>query len=129
MWLLIPLLADRLSLPRTIFPPYASYGHKIVGVALLVFLPFLQALWGTWDQALLRRVALAIEAALPMAFVGMLFGELFGSTAGLGFMMIVAGATYEYQKGLAGFLLIAVLILTLSTALRSITKRFDLGHA
>ena len=42
--------------------------------------------------------------------MAMLFGELFAATAGLGFMMVVAGATFQYQKGLAGFLITVFLL-------------------
>ncbi len=57
-----------------------------------------------------------------MAFVAMLFGELYAATAGLGFLMVVASATYQYQKGLAGFLMTAVLFAALSSLLRLILR-------
>jgi ABC-type nitrate/sulfonate/bicarbonate transport system permease component len=54
----------------------------------------------------------------------MLFGELFAATAGLGFMMVTASASYQTHKGLAGFLITVFLLVALSTTLRWIVKRF-----
>src|SRR5207237_9765592 len=78
--------------------------NKVIAVGCLTFFPFVQALWGLREHPLLYRVLMAIDDSLPIAFVTMCFGELYGATAGLGFMMTVAGATYQYDKGLAGFL-------------------------
>ena len=62
--------------------------------------------------------------SVPFAFVAMLFGELYAATAGLGFMMVVASATYQTNKAFAGFLITVILLLALSTNLRWIVKRF-----
>jgi ABC-type nitrate/sulfonate/bicarbonate transport system permease component len=67
---------------------------------------------------------MAIDNALPFAFVAMLFGELWAATAGLGFVMTVASATYQTNKGLAGFLITVFLLVALSTTVRWIVKRF-----
>jgi ABC-type nitrate/sulfonate/bicarbonate transport system permease component len=69
---------------------------------------------------------LAIDDSLPIAFVMMLFAELMAATAGLGFMMTVASATYQIDKGLVGFFITAALLVALSSALRFTAKRLYL---
>jgi ABC-type nitrate/sulfonate/bicarbonate transport system permease component len=64
----------------------------------------------------------AIDDALPIAFIAMLFGELYGATAGLGFQMTVASATYQYQEGLGYFLITAIFLASLSMMLRLIVR-------
>jgi ABC-type nitrate/sulfonate/bicarbonate transport system permease component len=65
---------------------------------------------------------MATDYALPIAFIAMLFAELWASTAGLGFMMTIAGATSQADKGFAGFIITAVLLAGISAVLRSIVK-------
>ena len=117
LWLLVFLFVDWLKVNHSL-----GYGHKIIGIGLLTFFPFVQALWGFRDHSSRYRILVAIDHALPMAFVAMLFGELYAATAGLGFLMVVASATYQYQKGLAGFLMTAVLFAALSSLLRLILR-------
>ncbi len=127
VWLLVFLFVDWLKLDRSLFQFFIGYGHKIMGIGLLAFFPLVQGLWGFRDQALRYRVLAAIDHALPIAFVGMFFGELFAATAGLGFLMTVASATRQYQRGLAGFLIVVVLFVGLSALLKSIVKRLRIS--
>ncbi len=94
--------------------------HKMMGVGLLTFFPLIQTSWGFRDTPLRRRWLIAIDDALPIAFVTMCFGELYAATAGLGFQMVVAGATNQYQQGLAWFLITVFLLFALSMILRLI---------
>lgn len=118
LWLLSFLIVGR------IVPDFINYWHKVLAVGCLVFFPFVQALWGLRDRAVSFRILMAIDNALPFAFVAMLFGELWAATAGLGFVMTVASATYQTNKGLAGFLITVFLLVALSTTVRWIVKRF-----
>ena len=103
--------------------------NKVIAVGCLTFFPFVQALWGLRERPLLYRVLMAIDDSLPIAFVTMCFGELYAATAGLGFMMTVANATGQTDKGLAGFLITLVLLVTLSSTLRSVVKRLYLSES
>jgi ABC-type nitrate/sulfonate/bicarbonate transport system permease component len=58
----------------------------------------------------------------------MLFAELFASTAGLGFVMTVASATYQNDKGLAAFFITVVLLAVISATLRWSTKPLDFSE-
>ena len=110
--------------PRWV-PDFLNLWHKVIAVGLLVFFPFIQVLWGLRDRAVIYRILLAIDNALPIAFVGMLFAELFASQSGLRFGMTVASAAYEFDKGFVGFLIVTLLLLTLSTTLRWLATRFS----
>ena len=126
LFYVLPLALWLLSwfvLPRWL-PDFLNFWHKVIAVGFLVFFPFIQALWGLHDRAVIYRIPLAIDKALPVAFVAMLFAEAFASTSGLGFMMIAASATSQFDKALAGFLITALLLVALSTILRWIAKRF-----
>src|SRR5206468_1772134 len=70
-------------------------------VAAVSFLPFVQSLWGLRDEPLVRRILLALDNASPYAFVGMLFAQLFASTAGLGFLIVVMRAEGNSTEALA----------------------------
>jgi len=99
-------------------------GFEVIIEGFLTFYFFSRALWTFRDTPLLQRWLIAIDDALPIAFVAMLFSELYAATAGLGFQMIVAGATYQYQQGLGYFLITVILMSALSMILR-ITVRLS----
>ena len=101
-------------------------GYKMMGVGLLIFFSLVQALWAFRDAPLLQRGMIAVENALPIAFIAMLVGELSGATAGLGFQMIVAGSTYQYQQSLGYFLITVLLLSTSSMTLRLIVRLLGL---
>lgn len=106
-------------------PSWLDFWHKAVAVGLLTFFPCVQALWGLRSHPQYFNILLSITEALPIAFVATLLGELWAATAGLGFMMTIASATRQTDKGLAGFLITAALLVALSAILRSIAKRLS----
>lgn len=124
VWLLVILFIAWLDSNHAKIPSFfPGYGHTIMGVGLLTFLPLVQALWGLRHESSQYGMLVAIDHALPVAFIAMLFGELYTATAGIGFAMTVASATYQYQKGLAGFLTAVGLLVVLSSSLRLVAKR------
>jgi ABC-type nitrate/sulfonate/bicarbonate transport system permease component len=116
MWLLVFLLVSPTS------GLYMGVGQKTVAAGFLTFFPILRALRAFHDATLLQRWALAVDDALPIAFVGILFAELYAATAGLGFWMTVASATQQYQQGLAGFFVTAALFTGISIFLRATAR-------
>ena len=96
---------------------------KAAIVAAAALFPFAEAFRGFRTGSLITRISLALENALPYAFVGMLFGELWASTAGLGFFLVVARATGYETEALAAGLIILVLMLSVSVVLRFVIKR------
>jgi len=109
---------------------YGSSIQTALSVALLTFFPFAQALWGLNDEPLLSRLLLAVDEALPFAFVGMLFRESIFSVAGLGFFIVYA-REWSYldqaiaaDEAIAASLVVILLLVVLSSSLRWLVKRF-----
>jgi ABC-type nitrate/sulfonate/bicarbonate transport system permease component len=100
--------------------------HRLFIVGSLAFYPLLQVLWGLREQPLRYRILLAVDDALPIAFVAMLLAEVYAATAGLGFLMVIASTVRQTDKGLVGFILTVALLVGLSSILRSIAKRLYL---
>ena len=105
--------------------PWLGVNHwlRAVIVGAVSFLPFAQSLWGLRDQAVVSRILLALDNALPYAFVGMLFGELWAATAGLGFFLVVARALGNRTEALATSLITLGLMLSVSFILRFVIRR------
>ena len=59
------------------------------------------------------------------ALVGVLVGELYAATAGIGFMITVAGATFQTDKVFVGILIFAASGVILTTLLDRVERRFD----
>jgi ABC-type nitrate/sulfonate/bicarbonate transport system permease component len=102
---------------------FLYFWHKVIAVGCLSFFPLIESLWGARDRPLLCRFVLAIEAALPVAFVAMAFGEAYAATKGLGFSMIVASATGQRERAVGVALITFALLVGLSFTLRWTAKR------
>jgi ABC-type nitrate/sulfonate/bicarbonate transport system permease component len=59
------------------------------------------------------------------ALVGVLVGELYAATAGIGFMITVAGATFQTDKVFVGILIFALTGMASMEALSAVERRFD----
>ncbi len=66
-----------------------------------------------------------LRTALGRALVGVMVGELYAATAGIGFMITVAGATFQTDKVFVGVLIFAISGMIGMEMLRAIEKRFD----
>jgi ABC-type nitrate/sulfonate/bicarbonate transport system permease component len=108
---------------NTWIPDFIGMGHKVILVGFLSFFTITQILWGLRGHPLASRVLLAIDEALPIAFVAMLFSEMYAATKGVGFAMVVASAGNQTDKALAIFLITAALLAVISATLRSFAKR------
>jgi len=97
---------------------FIYFWHKVIAVGCLTFFTLVQALWGFRDRPIFYRVLLAIDDALPIAFVAMVFGEAYAATQGLGFLIVVANATQQSDKAMAGCLVTFALMVGLSFVLR-----------
>jgi ABC-type nitrate/sulfonate/bicarbonate transport system permease component len=101
---------------------FLYFWHKAIAVGFLTFFPLVQSLWGFRDRPIFYRVLLAIDDALPIAFVAMFFGEAYAATQGLGFFTVVARATHHSDQAIAACFVTFVLILGLSVLLRWAAK-------
>jgi ABC-type nitrate/sulfonate/bicarbonate transport system permease component len=95
----------------------------IASVGILSFFPFLRVLWSLRDMKG-KQLFLAIDDALPFAFVGMLFGETMNAVGGLGFLMIRARGNYQATEAVAVFAVMAGILVLISTLLRFLSRYF-----
>jgi NitT/TauT family transport system permease protein len=66
-----------------------------------------------------------LRLATGRALVGVMVGELYAATAGIGFMITVAGATFQTDKVFVGVLIFAISGVVMMEALTKIERRFD----
>lgn len=66
-----------------------------------------------------------LRIAVGRALVGVLVGELYAATAGVGFMITVAGATFQTDKVFVGILIFAIAGIVLTDILDRVEHRFD----
>jgi ABC-type nitrate/sulfonate/bicarbonate transport system permease component len=66
-----------------------------------------------------------LRLAVGRALVGVLVGELYAATAGIGFMITVAGATFQTDKVFVGVLIFALSGMIGMELLTKVERRFD----
>lgn len=66
-----------------------------------------------------------LRQGLGRALVGVVVGELYAATAGVGFMITVAGATFQTDKVFVGVVIIAAAGVVLTKLLAGIERRFE----
>jgi ABC-type nitrate/sulfonate/bicarbonate transport system permease component len=66
-----------------------------------------------------------LRLAVGRALVGVLVGELYAATAGIGFMITVAGATFQTDKVFVGVLIFSLSGMVLTETLNALENRFD----
>jgi NitT/TauT family transport system permease protein len=66
-----------------------------------------------------------LRIAVGRALVGVMVGELYAATAGIGFMITVAGATFQTDKVFVGVAIFAIAGMIGTELLNKIEKRFD----
>jgi ABC-type nitrate/sulfonate/bicarbonate transport system permease component len=90
--------------------------------------------FGATDRQMFATVVL--PSAVPMlltglrlglghALVGIVVGEMYGATQGLGYLIAVAGARFQTDRVMVGIILIAGLGVALTELLRAIERRFE----
>lgn len=66
-----------------------------------------------------------LRLAVGRALIGVMVGELYAATAGIGFMITVAGATFQTDKVFVGVLIFAISGMILTDIIDRIEHRFD----
>jgi ABC-type nitrate/sulfonate/bicarbonate transport system permease component len=89
------------------------FWHKAIAVGCLSFFPLVESLWGCRDRPVFCRFVLAIDAALPISFVAMAFGEAYAAT----------NASGQREKAVGAALITFGLLVGLSFTLRWVAKR------
>ena len=70
-------------------------------------------------------VLTGLRIAVGRALVGVMVGELYAATAGIGFMITVAGATFQTDKVFVGVSIFAIAGMIGTEVLNKIERRFD----
>ncbi len=90
--------------------------------------------FGARDRQIFTTVALpasiplvltGLRLGLGHALIGIVVGELYAATAGIGFMMAVAGSTFQTDKLMVGIIIIALAGVLFTEVIRKIEKRFE----
>ncbi len=90
--------------------------------------------FGAGDRQLFLTVALpssvplllaGLRLGLGHALIGIVVGEMFGATEGLGYLISVAGARFQTDKVMVGILIIAGAGMAMTQVLRAIERRFE----
>lgn len=66
-----------------------------------------------------------LRLAIGRALIGVMVGELYAATAGIGFMITVAGATFQTDKVFVGVLIFAIAGMVLTDLVDRWERRFD----
>ena len=66
-----------------------------------------------------------LRLGLGHALVGIVVGEMYGATHGLGFLIATAGARFQTDKVMVGIILIAAAGVAMTELLRMIERRFE----
>jgi ABC-type nitrate/sulfonate/bicarbonate transport system permease component len=123
-------LAPIAALPKLQYVYGVQFSRwSILCVAIFTLYPFMCAFTGLRGQAIIRRVALATSEALPYGCAAIVFGEMWNATAGIGFMMTVAAATHQIDKGIAGFLVFIMLFAMLTIVLHWTARNVSFNPA
>lgn len=91
--------------------------------------------FGASDGQLFTTVALpssvpnlltGLRLGLGHALIGIVVGEMYGASAGIGYMMQTAGATFQTDRVMVGIIIIAAVGMALTQALKMIENRFEM---
>ena len=99
------------------------------GVALISIYPCMEVMWRTAIHIGHRAVPIAIDEALPFAFIGMLFGEAMFSTSGV-YLLIIQARSHQAttNRAVALAVLIFATLVLLSSCFRWIANRLTIDH-
>jgi NitT/TauT family transport system permease protein len=81
-----------------------------------------------WTVALPSSVPMLLSGlrlGLGHALIGIVVGEMYGATQGLGYLIAIAGARFQTDRVMVGIILIAGLGVAMTALLRRIERRFD----
>jgi ABC-type nitrate/sulfonate/bicarbonate transport system permease component len=75
------------------------------------------------EQPFAPRLLVALDQALPFAFIAIIYGEATFAASGLGFSILVASITKDGVQVVSAFLLLSVMFIVLSSVLHWLLKR------
>jgi len=113
-----PILVNTVTGVRTVEADFIkvarSYGCNDRQMFLTVVLP-----------SSVPMLLAGLRLGLGHALVGIVVGEMYGATKGLGFLIATAGARFQTDQVMVGIILIAGAGMALTELLRAIERRFE----
>src|SRR5690349_9136417 len=115
---IFPILVNMITGVRTVEADFVkvarSFGATDRQMFLTVVLP-----------SAVPMLLTGLRLGLGHALVGIVVGEMYGATQGLGYLIAVAGARFQTDRVMVGIILIAGLGVALTELLRAIDRRFE----
>jgi len=115
---IFPILVNMITGVRTVEADFVkvarSFGATDRQMFLTVVLP-----------SAVPMLLTGLRLGLGHALVGIVVGEMYGATQGLGYLIAVAGARFQTDRVMVGIILIAALGVALTELLRAIERRFE----
>jgi NitT/TauT family transport system permease protein len=115
---IFPILVNTITGVRTIEADFVkvarSFGATDRQMFLTVVLP-----------SSVPMLLTGLRLGLGHALVGIVVGEMYGGTQGIGYLIAVAGARFQTDRVMVGIILIAGLGVALTELLRAIERRFE----
>jgi ABC-type nitrate/sulfonate/bicarbonate transport system permease component len=66
-----------------------------------------------------------LRLGLGHALIGIVVGEMYGASQGVGFLITVAGARFQTDKVMVGIIIIALAGILMTELLRAVERRFE----
>jgi ABC-type nitrate/sulfonate/bicarbonate transport system permease component len=115
---IFPILVNTITGIRTVdadlIKAARSFGAKDLQIFRTVALP-----------ACIPLILTGFRLGLGHALIGIVVGELYAATAGIGFMMAVAGSTFQTDRLMVGIIIIALSGMALTEIIKKVEKRFE----
>ena len=114
----IPMLINTFSGVKTTEERFLKVARSFGASELKVF-------WSIVLPGTVPFIFTGLKYASGRALLGVVVGELYAATAGIGFLITVAGATFQTDKVFVGILIITITGLLMVEILNRIEHRFD----
>ncbi len=114
----IPMLINTFSGVKTTEERFLKVARSFGASELKVF-------WSIVFPGTVPFIFTGLKYAAGRALLGVVVGELYAATAGIGFLITVAGATFQTDKVFAGILIITATGVVVVELLNRLERRFD----
>ena len=99
--------------------------HTLINAARSFGASERQVFWSVVLPATVPFILTGLRLGVGRALIGVMVGELYAATAGIGFMITVAGATFQTDKVFVGVFVFAITGVIAMELLTRLESRFD----
>jgi NitT/TauT family transport system permease protein len=115
---IFPILVNTITGVRTIDADFIKVARSFSATDMQMFLTVAV-------PSSVPMLLTGLRLGLGHALVGIVVGEMYGASQGLGYLIAVAGARFQTDKVMVGIILIATLGVAMTELLRYIERRFE----